>query len=80
MLPDSTLPLTAENVVETLELTRPQMLSAVPFTLKLLSEIPKAWPLLRDLELVTFHGSACPDEVGDLLVKQGINLVAHMGS
>ncbi|KAI9805946.1 MAG: putative secondary metabolism biosynthetic enzyme [Sarcosagium campestre] len=35
---------------------------------------------LQTCSLVTFHGSACPDEVGDRLVAQNVNLVGHMGS
>lgn len=79
-MPDATVPLTAESVVETLGITRPESMLAVPYTLKLLAECPESWPLLRALKQVTFGGCPCPDEVGDALVAQGVNLVAFLGS
>lgn len=80
VLPDATVPLTAETVAETLRATKPESMLAVPYTLKLLAECPESWPLLRELKQVTFGGCSCPDDVGDKLVAEGVNLVAFLGS
>jgi len=74
------LPLTVENVVETLRAVKPQMVSTVPYTLKLFAESPLGIEALKNCTLVTYHGSACPDELGHRLVESGIHLVGHIGS
>ncbi|OQD97777.1 hypothetical protein PENSOL_c011G09110 [Penicillium solitum] len=74
------VPLTSTNVIKTLQAANPQLLSTVPYTLGLLAESEEGINALKNCELVTYHGSACPDELGDRLVRQGIFLVGHLGS
>ena len=51
----------------------------VPYALKLLAT-PEGIDLLKKFKMVMFGGSACPDDLGDLLVDSGVNLVAHYGA
>lgn len=52
----------------------------VPYALKLLSESDQGLSLLRNLKIVMYGGSAMPDELGNLLVSNGISLVGHYGA
>jgi acyl-coenzyme A synthetase/AMP-(fatty) acid ligase len=74
------VPLTSTNIIKTLQAANPQLLSTVPYTLGLLAESKEGINALKECELVTYHGSACPDELGDRLVQQGVFLVGHLGS
>lgn len=51
----------------------------VPYALKVLAT-PEGLSLLKNFKVVMFGGSACPDDLGDLLVENGVNLVAHYGA
>ncbi|EPQ30075.1 uncharacterized protein PFL1_02192 [Pseudozyma flocculosa PF-1] len=53
---------------------------AVPYLLKMLAEHPDGLDVLRKLDLVTFAGSACPSEIGNHLVANGVKLVALYGA
>jgi hypothetical protein len=48
--------------------------------LKLLAESDEGIELLKQLKIVMYGGSACPDTLGDSLVEQGVNLVGHYGA
>lgn len=52
----------------------------VPYALKLLSETDQGLDTLRELKLVMFGGSSCPDALGDKLVRYGVNLISHYGT
>lgn len=77
---NSSLPLTVENVVGILETVKPQMVSTTPYTLKLFAESPRGVEALARCEVVSYHGSACPDDLGDKLTKLGVHIVGHIGS
>lgn len=77
---NSNLPVTVENVVGALEATQPRIVSTVPYTLKIMAESSRGVEALAKCEMVTYHGSACPDELGDRLTKQGVHIVGHIGS
>lgn len=51
----------------------------VPYALKLLAN-DEGIQLLKQFKMVMFGGSACPDDLGDLLVENGVNLVSHYGA
>jgi thioester reductase-like protein len=51
----------------------------VPYALKVLAT-PEGIELLKRFKMVMFGGSACPDDLGDLLVEAGVNLVGHYGA
>ncbi|KAL4979792.1 hypothetical protein BDW66DRAFT_157227 [Aspergillus desertorum] len=52
----------------------------VPYALKLLAESKEGIAALANLKAVMFGGSPCPDSLGNLLVENGVNLIAHYGS
>lgn len=73
--------LTADVLVDAIGASTASQFYAVPFVLKLLSESERGLEALRRFELVTFAGSACPSEIGDMLVQQhNVPLVALYGS
>ncbi|KAI9827984.1 MAG: hypothetical protein M1819_006827 [Sarea resinae] len=76
----SNMPLTVSNASGILQVAKPEMVSTVPYLLKLFAESENGIAVLKECKLVTYHGSTCPDELGDRLVKEGVNLVAHLGS
>jgi thioester reductase-like protein len=51
----------------------------VPYALKVLAT-DEGLKLLKNFKVVMFGGSACPDDLGDMLVDAGVNLVAHYGA
>ncbi|KAL1592893.1 putative NRPS-like protein biosynthetic cluster [Nothophoma quercina] len=73
-------PLTKQNITATLEAVRPDLLFCVPYVLKLLGESEEGIKSLAKIDLVMYGGSACPDDLGDMLVKNGVNLVANYGA
>ncbi|KAL5050776.1 hypothetical protein BDW71DRAFT_203499 [Aspergillus fruticulosus] len=75
------LPLTGSYLHTTLQ-EHPdiEVLYAVPYGLKLLSESEESMKLLARLELVMFGGSSCPKPIGDKLAQNGVRLVSHYGT
>ena len=74
------LPITSKNLIDTVEYVKPELLFCVPYILKLLGETEKGIRSLAAVDLVMYGGSACPDDLGDTLVKNGVNLVANYGA
>ncbi|CAG8289918.1 unnamed protein product [Penicillium salamii] len=75
------LPLTAPHLIATLQDHQEiEVLYAVPYALKLLSESEQGLKILARLELVMFGGSSCPKPIGDTLVQNGVRLVSHYGT
>lgn len=72
-------PMTNAALVSAMRTMQPQSFHAVPYTLKLLAESPEGIEELRKCVIVITGGSPCPDELGDLLVQKGVNLVSHYG-
>lgn len=78
---NASLPLTASTLLTTLNAHEDiQILYAVPYALKLLSESEEGIQRMARLELVMFGGSACPKPIGDVLVHNGVRLVSHYGA
>ncbi|KAJ6024668.1 hypothetical protein N7540_005465 [Penicillium herquei] len=78
---NASLPLTATALLTTLkEHPEIQILYAVPYALKLLSETEEGLRCMAPLELVMFGGSSCPKPIGDVLVQNGVRLVSHYGT
>lgn len=73
-------PLTKQNITATLAAVKPDLLFCVPYVLKLLGESNEGIKALARIDLVMYGGSACPDDLGDMLVKNGVNLVANYGA
>lgn len=76
---NASLPLTSDALVTALEASRPESVSAVPYVLQLLAENPREIEALRKCRLVTYGGAACPDELGDKLVQEGVKFGAAFG-
>ncbi|KAF1968934.1 NRPS-like enzyme [Bimuria novae-zelandiae CBS 107.79] len=74
------LPLTQPYLTSILRKNDFEIFYGVPYALKLLAETTEGIELLRQLKVVMYGGSACPDELGNLLVEQGVNLVGHYGA
>ncbi|PWY98447.1 acetyl-CoA synthetase-like protein [Testicularia cyperi] len=53
---------------------------AVPFTYKMMAESESGLSLLRRFEVCCYSGAACPQEVGDHLVANDVNLIGFLGS
>jgi acyl-CoA synthetase (AMP-forming)/AMP-acid ligase II len=74
------LPLTQSHLTTVLRKHNFEIFYGVPYALKLLAETDEGIELLKQLKIVMYGGSACPDTLGDLLVEQGVNLVGHYGA
>ncbi|GKZ72631.1 putative NRPS-like protein biosynthetic cluster [Aspergillus niger] len=78
---NANLPLTAPHLLATLKDHQEiEILYAVPYALKLLSESDEGLHMMARLELVMFGGSSCPKPIGDKLVQNGVRLVSHYGT
>ena len=73
-------PTTSQNLLEAMSVARPELVCAVPYVLKLLAESPEGIQTLARAKLVLYAGSSCPDELGNKLVADGVNLVANYGA
>ncbi|KAH6629751.1 hypothetical protein C7974DRAFT_359737 [Boeremia exigua] len=74
------LPLTQQYLTSILREHRFEIFYGVPYALKLLAETDEGISLLRQLKIVMYGGSACPDTLGNLLVDNGVKLVGHYGA
>lgn len=79
-LANYSLPLTRQNLLEILGHVKPELFHCVPYVIKLLAESDIGIRALAKVEVVLFAGSSCPDDLGDLLVSRGVNLVANYGA
>ena len=57
-----------------------EIIYAVPFTFKMLSEDKDSLAALRSVKMCCYSGAPCPIEVGDMLVANGVNLIAFLGA
>ncbi|KAI0531865.1 hypothetical protein GGR58DRAFT_492106 [Xylaria digitata] len=79
-LANYSLPLTRQSLVKILEHVKPELFHCVPYVVKLLAESDAGIRALAKVNMVLFAGSSCPDDLGDLLVSRGVNLVANYGA
>ncbi|OQE24078.1 hypothetical protein PENFLA_c010G00241 [Penicillium flavigenum] len=79
-LGNHSLPVTYQNLFDALQVAKPQQISAVPYVIKLLAEKQEGIQALARPQLVLYGGSSCPDDLGDRLVAQGVNLVGNYGA
>ncbi|KAF7588876.1 hypothetical protein BBP40_005061 [Aspergillus hancockii] len=77
---NANLPLSGNNILETMKVTQPESFHGVPYVLKLLSEVDGGAEALAQCQQVLYGGSSCPDELGDSLVNKGVKLVSHYGA
>ncbi|KEQ72216.1 acetyl-CoA synthetase-like protein [Aureobasidium namibiae CBS 147.97] len=74
-----TIPHTRQGLTFQLQYLKPEIFNCVPYLLKLLCESEDGIKELAKVQLVLYAGSGCPDDVGDLLVNRGVNLVQNYG-
>ncbi|KAI6784135.1 NRPS-like enzyme [Emericellopsis cladophorae] len=74
------LPLTQDYLIKIMRQHKFEIFYGVPYALKLLAETEEGIRLLQELKIVMYGGSACPDELGNTLVRSGVNLVGHYGA
>ncbi|KAI6503945.1 putative NRPS-like protein biosynthetic cluster [Pyricularia oryzae] len=76
---NASIPMTSASLVEGLDHIKPETFHCVPYVLKILSETPEGLAALARCKMVVYAGAGCPDDLGDLLVEKGVNLVSHYG-
>ncbi|UKZ52330.1 putative NRPS-like protein biosynthetic cluster [Trichoderma virens] len=74
------LPLTQDYLLKIMQANNFEIFYGVPYALKLLSETQRGISVLQELKVVMYGGSACPDDLGNLLVENGVNLIGHYGA
>lgn len=74
------LPLTQSHLAAILKQHDFEIFYGVPYALKLLAETDEGVKLLKQLKIVMYGGSTCPDALGNLLVENGVHLVGHYGA
>ncbi|KAF1920051.1 hypothetical protein BDU57DRAFT_485934 [Ampelomyces quisqualis] len=90
LFPSKDIPITARNICECLEVAKSysskemiakvKYFSSVPYVLQMMEADEKGLAWLQGMELVGVGGAALPAEVGDRMVKEGVNLVSRFGS
>ena len=74
------VPQTHETVTAAIRAAKPEFVSTVPYVLKLLAEKRDGIKVLRQCKVVSTSGSRCPDELGDLMVNEGIHFGIAFGA
>ncbi|KAI0466492.1 hypothetical protein F4859DRAFT_526594 [Xylaria cf. heliscus] len=77
---NTSLPLTADNILAALTSTKASVIHAVPYALGLMAEQPRGLEYLKGCKIVTAAGARTPDELGDRLVAAGVNLAVVFGT
>lgn len=77
---NANLPLTNSNLVRAMRAANTESFHCVPYILKVLAETAEGVKELAKAKLVSFGGSSCPDDLGDMLVENGVNLVTQFGA
>ncbi|KAF2419583.1 acetyl-CoA synthetase-like protein [Tothia fuscella] len=80
IFPSAHRPLTGATLLKGLRETKAKMLYCVPVTLKLITEAEGGVEALRGLKQVTLSGASCPEDLGNLVVGAGVNLMNYYGS
>ncbi|KAI9042662.1 acetyl-CoA synthetase-like protein [Aspergillus affinis] len=77
---NAAMPITSDALIEILETVKPEAVHTVPYVLGLMAEKPRGVELLRRCQVVTGAGARTPDELGDRLVQEGVNLGIVFGT
>ncbi|KAJ8113813.1 hypothetical protein ONZ43_g5059 [Nemania bipapillata] len=77
---NTSLPLTADNILAALAAVNVRVIHAVPYALGLIAEQPRGMEYLKSCKIVTAAGARTPDELGDRLVASGVNLGVVFGT
>lgn len=74
------MPQTHATLTKALKAAQPYYVVTVPYALKLWAEKQEGIDALAEAKIVTAGGSRIIDEVGDLLVEQGVHLGSNFGT
>jgi acyl-CoA synthetase (AMP-forming)/AMP-acid ligase II len=74
------VPQTHDTVTKAIAAAKPEIVWTVPYVLKLLAEKSDGIEVLKQCKVVSCSGSRCPDELGDLLVSEGIHFGTAFGA
>jgi len=74
------VPQTHDTVTAAIRAANPEIVWTVPYVLKLLCEKSDGVEVLKKCKVVSCSGSRCPDELGDLLTKEGIHFGTVFGA
>ncbi len=74
------VPQTHTTITAAILACSPEIVWTVPYVLKLLAEQQDGIDALKKCYMVSASGSKCPDELGDLLVSQGVFLGLTFGT
>lgn len=77
---NAALPMTSDSLIEVLETVNPEAVHTVPYVLGLMAEKQHGVELLKRCKIVTGAGARTPDELGDRLVREGVNLGIVFGT
>jgi acyl-CoA synthetase (AMP-forming)/AMP-acid ligase II len=90
LFPGKDVPITAWNICQCLEaagsysseemIPKVKYFSSVPYVLQMMEADEKGLKWLQGMDIVGVGGAALPTEVGDRMVKQGVNLISRFGS
>lgn len=74
------VPQTHESVTSAIRAAEPEIVWTVPYVLKLLAEKQDGIDVLKPCKIVSCSGSRCPDDLGNLVVCQGVHLGTSFGA
>lgn len=90
LFPGKDVPITAKNICQCLEtaksyaseemIPKVKYFSSVPYVLQMMEADERGLSWLQSMEIVGVGGAALPAEVGDRMVKAGVNLISRFGS
>ncbi|KAL9587944.1 MAG: hypothetical protein Q9203_003237, partial [Teloschistes exilis] len=90
LFPGKDVPITPINVLKCLECTKSvgsgidtppvKYFSSVPYILQMVAAEAEGMKMLQRMDMVGVGGAALPQEAGDGLVQNGVNLVSRFGS
>jgi acyl-CoA synthetase (AMP-forming)/AMP-acid ligase II len=74
------VPQTNDTVTAAIKAANPEVVYTVPYVLKLLAESKEGLDVLKQCKMVSSAGSRCPDELGNLLVNEGVHFGMNFGA
>jgi acyl-coenzyme A synthetase/AMP-(fatty) acid ligase len=90
LFPGKDVPITARNICQCLDIAKSysseevipkvKYFSSVPYVLQMMEADKKGLSWLQNMDIVGVGGAALPAEVGDRMVKAGVNLISRFGS
>ena len=90
LFPGEAVPITASNILKCIDCTQRakasthappvKYFSSVPYVLQMLASEPEGLKLLQGMDIVGVGGAALPQDVGNSLVHNDVNLVSRFGS